>query len=50
MDAHTLPCDWCAVRFEDDLLVYVEAVNSYLCPLCIREHSLEGEETWPEQL
>jgi hypothetical protein len=35
MDAHTMLCDRCAERFDDDALEYIEDSNSYLCSECI---------------
>lgn len=39
MDAHTLPCDRCGVRVDENELAYFEEYNEYLCDDCIAEEA-----------
>lgn len=37
MDAHTLPCDVCGNRFDEDDLEYIEDRNEYVCQDCVHD-------------
>jgi DNA-directed RNA polymerase subunit RPC12/RpoP len=43
IDAHTLPCDRCGERVDEDDLIYIEPHNEYLCEDCSAEQMLDDE-------